>query len=75
MTIAQLLKKHRNQINAFDRAYAKRRVAILNAQKKHLNARKKAANPNNSGTKKSAKGSKLIYNFLIRPLIKKSAKL
>lgn len=75
MTIAQLLKKHRNQINAFDRAYAKRRVAILNAQKKHLNARKKAANPNNSGTKKSAKGSKLIYNFLLRPLIKKSTKL
>jgi hypothetical protein len=75
MTIAQLLKKHRNQINAFDRAYAKRRVAILNAQKKHLNARKKAANPNNSGTKKSAKASKLIYNFLLRPLIKKNAKL
>jgi hypothetical protein len=75
MTIAQLVKKHRGQLTAFNRAYVARRRAIILAQKKHLAARKRAEKPHNSRTRKSIKGSKSIYKLLLKPLLNSKSKL
>ena len=75
MTIAQLLKKHREQLNTFDRECARRRANIVQAQKRHVNARKKANSPNNPRTKESAKYSKNIYKLLLKPILNKKRKL